>query len=423
MAADCSTGTYNVDESRMSFPIDAIRSQFPALQESRGTIFFDNAAGAQLPARVVDAVRDHLVHRMVQRGGPYTLSREVDDVIGRARVAVADLVKAPDPNEIVFGLNGTSFMRLVSQTVAEQGAERNEIIVTELDHEANISVWLDLQKRGFTLRFWPLANGNSRLDLEDLAPLLSNKTRLVAVTWASNATGSLVDVAAVAAAAHAVGAEVFVDAVHYLPHGPIDVQSTGIDYMACSTYKAFAPHMGFGWGRKQHLDNLPAFREYFIPDVAPYKFEIGTYVYENVSGLLAAIDYLEDLGRRCGADGDRRQVLHHAMQAIRSYEMTLSDRMLRGLEEIPSVREYGLREPQDRTPTFCFTVEGLSPAAVCENAGRRGYAIRYGHLYCPRLIKRLGLSEEVGAVRASLVHYNTADEIDGFLEALRRSHP
>jgi len=402
----------------MSFPIDAIRSQFPALRESRGTIFFDNAAGAQLPARVIDAVKDHLVHRMVQRGGPYTLSREVDDVIERARAAVADLVNASDPNEIVFGLNGTSFMRLVSQTIAEQRGARSEIIVTELDHEANISVWLDLQKRGFTVRFWPLADGNPRLDLKDLVPLLSDKTRLVAVTWASNGTGSLVDVAAVADAAHAAGAEVFVDAVHYLPHGPIDVQNAGIDYMACSSYKAFAPHMGFGWGRKQCLDGLPAFREYFIPDVAPHKFEIGTYAYENVAGLVAAIEYLENVGRMCGADGDRHQAIHHAMQAIRSYEMTLSDHMLRGLEKIPSVRVYGLRKPSDRTPTFCFTFEGIPPAVVCEKMGGRGYAIRYGHLYCPRLIKRLGLSEDIGAIRASLVHYNTKDEIDGFLEAL-----
>jgi len=403
----------------MNFPIDAIRNQFPALNEPRGTIFFDNAAGAQLPARVIDAVRDHLVHRMVQRGGPYTLSREVDDVVERARVAVADLVNAPDPNEIVFGLNGTWFMRLVSQTIAEQRNGRNEIVVTELDHEANISVWIALQQRGFTIRFWPLADGNPRLDLKDLVPLLSDKTRVVAVTWASNAIGSLVDVAAVADAAHAAGAEVFVDAVHYLPHGPIDVQRAGIDYMACSIYKAFAPHMGFGWGRKQLLDRLPAFREYFIPDAAPHKFEIGTYVYENVAGLLAAIEYLEDVGRRCGADGDRKQALHHAMQAIRNYEMTLSERMLRGLENIPSVVVYGLRKPPDRTPTFCFTFEGVSPAAVCENVGRRGYAIRYGHLYCPRLIRRLGLSEDVGAIRASLVHYNTADEIDGFLDAMK----
>ncbi len=402
----------------MNFPIEDIRRQFPALTESRGTVFFDNAAGAQLPMRVIDAVKDHLVHRMVQRGGPYTLSREVDDVIVRARQAVADLVNAADVNEIVFGLNGTSFMRLVSQTIAEQAGERNEIIVTELDHEANISVWLDLQKRGFNVRFWPVVNGTPRLDLKDLTPLLSAKTRLVAVTWASNATGSLVDVESVAEAAHHVGAEVFVDAVHYLPHGPIDVQSTGIDYMACSVYKAFAPHMGFGWGKRQHLDGLPAFREYFIPDAAPYKFEIGTYVYENVAGLVAAIDYLEDLGRKCGATGNRRQALHQAMQAIREYEMTLSQRMLAGMERNPAIRVYGLRNPADRTPTFCFNVEATSPADVCEKAAARGFGIRYGHLYCPRLIQRLGLSEDIGAVRASLVHYNTLPEVDAFLEVL-----
>jgi cysteine desulfurase family protein (TIGR01976 family) len=403
----------------MNFPIETIRAQFPALGESRGTTFFDNAAGAQLPARVIDAVKDHLVHRMVQRGGPYMLSREVDDVIVRARQAVADLVNAADANEIVFGMNGTSFMRLVSQTIAEQPHERDEIIVTELDHEANISVWLELQKKGFTVRFWPLADRTPRLDLRDLAPLLSARTRLVAVTWASNATGSLVDVAAVAEAAHRVGAEVFVDAVHYLPHGPIDVQSACIDYMACSAYKAFAPHMGFGWGRKQALDGLPAFREYFVPDSAPYKFEIGTYVYENVAGLLAAVEYLEDIGRQCGAAGDRRDALQHGMRAIRDYEMTLSDRMLAGLESIPSMRIYGLRKPSERTPTFCFNIGGIPPAEVCEKAARAGYGIRYGHLYCPRLIKRLDISEDVGAVRASLVHYNTVDEIDGFIDALR----
>jgi selenocysteine lyase/cysteine desulfurase len=179
--------------------------------------------------------------------------------------------------------------------------------------------------------------------------------------------------------------------------------------------------MGFGWGRKKLLDSLPAFREYFIPDAAPYKFEIGTYVYENVSGLVAAIDYLEDVGRMCGASGDRRQIIHHAMESIRNYEMTLSERMLRGLDGIPSVRTYGLRQSRDRTPTFCFTVEGMSPAAVSERASGRGYAIRHGHLYCPRLIKRIGLSEDSGAVRASLVHYNTAEEIDGFIDGLKEA--
>src|SRR5262249_8105603 len=158
-----------------------------------------------------------------------------------------------------------------------------------------------------------------------------------------------------------------------------------------------------------------AFREYLIPDAAPHKFEIGTYVYENVAGLIAAIEYLEDVGRRCGARGNRRQAIRHAMEAVRSYEVTLSDHMLGGLEKIPSVRVYGLRKPPDRTSSFCFTVDGVSPATVCQSVSRRGYAIRHGHLYCPRLIKRLGLSEDIGAIRASLAHYNTTDEIAGFV--------
>lgn len=403
----------------MSFPVDAVRAQFPALHEIRDTIFFDNAAGSQLPARVIDAVTDHLVHRMVQRGGPYRLSREVDDVIVRARAAVADWVNAASPAEIVFGLNGTSFMRLVSLCVAEQGGPRNEVIVSELDHEANISVWLELEKRGMTVRFWPLAaDGEPRLELQDLLPLLSEKTRMVAVTMASNAVGSTVDIAGAAQAAHQAGAEIFLDAVHYLPHGPIDVQKLDIDYMACSVYKAFAPHMGFMWGRMAALNTLPAFREYFIPDASPYKFEIGTYVYENVSGLIAAVDYLEDLGKRCGGTGGRRELLGRAMSAIRDHERDLSERMLAGLEKNPAVSVYGRRNPDLRTPTFCFNVEGFSPAEVCDFMTARGFAIRYGHLYCPRLIKRLGLTEAVGANRASLVHYNAVDEVDSFVSAL-----
>jgi cysteine desulfurase family protein (TIGR01976 family) len=404
---------------RNGFPVKELRRQFPALKESRGTIFFDNAAGAQLPGNVIDAVKDHLVHRMVQRGGPYKLSREVDDVIVRARAGVADLVNAFDPDEIVFGLNGTSFMRLVSQAIAEQGGSRKEIIVTEMDHEANISVWVELEKRGMTIKFWPVSKHAHRLDVQDLESMLSDKTRLVAVTWASNSIGSTVDVTAVAKAAHRVGAEVFIDAVHYLPHGPIDVQKTGVDYIACSLYKAFAPHIGFMWGRKQLLDKLPAFREYFIPDISPHKFEIGTYVYENVAGVIAAIDYLESLGRRCGASGTRRQALGEAMNAIRNYEMTLSERMLAGFETVPPIQMYGVREPQHRTPTFCFTVEGATPEKVCDRMAEHGYGIRYGHLYCPRLIKRLGLSVDIGAVRASLIHYNTTEEIDGFIAALK----
>ncbi len=400
------------------FPVEAVRDQFPALTEVEATTFFDNAAGSQLPAVVIEAIRRHLVHHMVQRGGPYTQSRQVDAVILEARRAVADLVNAPDPEEVAFGLNATSFMRLVSQAIAEQGGERNEIVVSDLDHEANVSVWLDLERRGFSIRRWPLAGDAPELAVDQLRPLLSERTRLVAVTWASNAVGSVVDVAGAADAAHRVGAELFVDAVHYLPHGPIDVQGAQIDYLACSAYKAFAPHIGFLWGRRRLLDALPAFREYFIPDRTPHKFELGTYAYENVAGLLAAVGYLESLGRSCGAQGDRRRVLGYAMTAIRDYEASLSERMLQGLARLRSIRVYGAPVPQGRTPTFSFTAEGITPTGVCRELAQRGYSLRHGHLYCPRLMERLGLSSETGAVRASLVHYNTLGEVDGFVAAL-----
>src|SRR5712692_10176490 len=269
------------------FPIDWVREQFPALNQGDGFIFFDNAAGAQAPREVLYTVYDHLLSRNVQRGGRYRHSREVDGAIANAR----------DPNEVAFGMNATSFIRIVSLAIGRTLGERNEIVVTDLDHEANVATWLELERDGAAIRWWPVRE-DGRLHPEDLDALLTPKTRLVACTVASNAIGSTVDVAEVAKRAHAAGAEVFLDCVHYAPHGPIDVQAFGCDYLVCSGYKIFAPHMGFLWGRREALEALPTFREDFIPDEAPFKIEVGTYVYENVAGMSAAIDYLEALGKR-----------------------------------------------------------------------------------------------------------------------------
>jgi cysteine desulfurase family protein (TIGR01976 family) len=406
-----------------TFPIDRIRHSFPALRQSDGFLFFDNAAGAQIPQNVLDAVNEHLVLRNVQRGGRYEKSRAVDAAIEQARAAVAAFLNARSPEEIAFGMNATSFLRLVSLALAESLGERREIVVTDLDHEANVAVWLALERQGAAIRWWRFRE-DGRLHAEDLAPLLSSKTRLVACTAASNALGSIVDVAAASRLAHAAGAELLLDAVHYAPHGPIDVQAWDCDYLICSGYKIFAPHMGFLWGRSESLAALCTFREDFIPDAAPAKIEVGTYVYENVAGMSAAIDYLESLA---GPDGgspaadSRRGRLVRAMERIRDYEATLSAELLRGLAAIDGVTIYGLRDPastRERVPTLSFNVAGIPAAEVCAQLAARGIGVRDGNMYAPRVISRLGLGERGSIVRASLVHYNTREEIATFLASL-----
>lgn len=405
------------------FPISQVRVHFPALQN--GFIFFDNAAGAQAPQTVLDAVAHHLLHRNVQRGGRYRQSQEVDETIAQARASVALLVNARHPDEISFGMNATSFMRLISLAIGQSLQERREIIVTDLDHESNVSVWLALQREGAKIVWWHFRD-DGRLHPEDLEKLLSPRTRIVACTLASNALGSILDVAEVSRRAHAAGAEVFIDAVHYGPHGPIDVQAFGCDYLVCSGYKMFSPHMGFLWGRREILNALPTFREDFIPDTTPSKLEVGTYIYENVAGMDAAVRYLEDLGKRINpAVASRRAALVAATEAIRDYEAQLSRAMLQALKSA-NATVYGITAPDRtsyRTPTLCFNLPDIAPARVTEELAKRDIAVRDGHMYSPRLIKRLGLTQESGAVRASLVHYNTLEEISSFASALAAFRP
>jgi cysteine desulfurase family protein (TIGR01976 family) len=406
------------------FPVDRVRQMFPALHRKGSSIFFDNAAGAQVPQKVLDAVNDHLLTRNVQRGGAYHESQEVDAAIAQARQAVASFLNATDPDEVAFGMNATSFIRLVSLALGQDLGERREIIVSDLDHEANIATWLALEREGVVVRWWRVGD-DGNLHFADLEPLLSARTRLVACTVASNALGTIVDVAGLAKRAHAVGAEVFLDCVHYAPHGPIDVQDWGCDYLVCSGYKIFAPHMGFLWGRREALERLSTFREDFIPNVPPLKIEVGTFVYENVAGMRAAIEYLADLGASLnGGDstGSLRRRLQHAMEAIREYEATLSTALLEGLLAIKGGTVYGIQHPSaahQRVPTLCFNLKDVSPAALATRMANKGIAVRDGHMYSPRLMKRLGISPDRGAVRASLVHYNTHAEVRLFLHELQ----
>jgi len=400
------------------FPVNEVRAAFPALQD--GFVFFDNAAGAQSPQTVLNAVANHLLHRNVQRGGRYKQSQEVDEAIAQARASVALLVNARHPDEISFGMNATSFMRLISIGIGQSFKDRREIIVTDLDHEANIAVWLALEREGAKIVWWHFRE-DGRLHPEDLEKLLSPRTRIVACTLASNAIGSILDVAEVSKRAHAAGAEVFVDAVHFGPHGTIDVQAFDCDYLVCSGYKIFSPHMGFLWGRLETLNALPTFREDFVPDTAPSKLEIGTYIYENVAGMDAAVRYLEDLGRRINpAATSRRAALVASAEAVRDYEAQLSRAMLDALANAKATI-YGISakaEIGQRTPTLCFNLPGLAPGKVTEELAKRDIGVRDGHMYSPRLMKRFGLTKESGAVRASLVHYNTMEEVRRFGSAL-----
>jgi cysteine desulfurase family protein (TIGR01976 family) len=415
----------NASRSYVGFPIETVRAAFPALARSPEFVFFDNAAGAQVPQIVLDAVNHHLLECNVQRGGRYAKSRAVDETILGARRSVADLLNARDPSEIAFGMNATSFIRLVSLAIGQTLGKRYEIVVTDMDHEANIATWLALERNGAQIRWWKMRD-DGNLHVDDLIPLLSSATRLVACTLASNALGSIVDVAAAAKVAHTAGAEIVLDAVHYGPHGLIDVQAWDCDYLVCSGYKIFAPHMGFLWGRRELLQQLPTFREDFIPDEPPGKIEAGTFIYENVAGMDAAVRYLKTLGKsmrgndKAEKSESGRASLQRAFTTIRAYEESLSLEMIRVLSDCGAI-VYGVGEKKrigERVPTLCFNVPNVSPARVTEELAKQNIGVRDGHMYTPRLMKRLGLTTESGAVRVSLVHYNTMEEVRRFGSAL-----
>lgn len=401
------------------FPIAAVRARFPALAHNAGHLYFDNAAGAQLPDLALEAVHRHLLTHNVQRGARYGLSRSVDAGIAAARQSVALLVNAYDPAEISFGMNATSFIRLVSLGIGQSLGDRNEIIVTDLDHDANVSTWLALETMGARCVFWHMRE-DGRLHVEDLAPLLNARTRLVACAAASHALGTLVDVKAAGELAHDAGAEIFVDCVHYTPHALVDVQDWDCDYLVCSGYKTFSPHMGFLWGRIALLRALPTFREDFIPNEPPHKIEVGTFVYENVAGMDGAVRYLEQLGHDLsdGAALSRREAIAAAMAAIQRYEMILSRAVLDVLHG-HGATVYGISgSAEGRVPTISFNFAKVTPAQLAQKLADREIGVRDGHMFAPRLMARLGLTMASGAVRISLVHYNTLDEIAQLDKAL-----
>jgi cysteine desulfurase family protein (TIGR01976 family) len=410
--------------------LSVLRGQFPALQQTdegdRPFVYFDGPGGTQAPQVVIDAVADYLTHSNTNVHGAFITSQRTDEVIAEAHQAMADFLNAPSPEEIIFGPNMTTLTFSISRAIGRELQPGDEIVVTRLDHDANIAPWLALEERGAIVHYADFNLADCTLDMEGLAALINERTRLVAVGYASNAVGTINDVQRIAEMAHAVGAWIYVDAVHYAPHGPIDVQAVGCDFLVCSAYKFFGPHIGALYGRYDLLDRLRAYKVRPAWNRPPHKFETGTQNHEGLVGLTAAINYLADLGSEFGAPfaneypefEGRRLHLKMAMAAVRAYERPLVGHLIDGLLAIPGVTLYGITEParfDQRVPTVAFTLEGYSPRQVAERLGQEGIFVWDGNYYALEVTERLGVEENGGMVRVGIAHYNTLGEIERLL--------
>ena len=414
------------------FDVDAARSHFPALERvtnGRPAAYLDGPAGTQVPRECIDAIAAYLERGGANSHGRFEQSRETDALWLEAHAASAAFLGADDPGEIILGPNMTTLTFALSRGMGRLLRPGDEIVVTRLDHDANVAPWLALQQeRDVTIRWIEIDGNDCTLDLSRFEDLLSDRTRLVAVGLASNAVGTLNPVARMADAVHAAGAWLFVDAVHAAPHLPIDVRALGADFVACSPYKFYGPHLGMIWGRRELLDAIPAVKVRPSSDDLPGRFETGTPPYEVLAGLLGTYRYLEQLGVDAGAPGDpgtserRRERLHAALEAMRGYERSLTPLLLDGLASVPGVRVWGITDAsrlEERVPTVAFTMERHSPADIAQHLGERAIATWDGDYYAYELIRALGLAESGGMVRVGLVHYNTAAEVERLVDALR----
>lgn len=371
------------------------------------------------------AVTKHFLEANANTHGDFLTSRRADAAVDQARRLSAAFLGANSPSEIVFGPNMTTLTYSLSRALARGWSAGDEVIVSDLDHDANISPWLDLTERGIVVRRIPLSSSREgTLDLQALGRLLSARTRLVAIGYASNALGTINDLPRVIELAHGSGAQVWVDAVHYGPHGLIDVQALGCDFLVCSAYKFFGPHLGILWGRRALLDQLRSDRVRPAPSESPDKFETGTKNHEGLAGLVGTFDYLGELGGvpNLAQDASPRLALERAMRRIRSYELELGALLLEGLRGVPGLRIVGLSESADlerRVPTFGFTLRGVSSHEVSHRLSEQGIFSWAGHHYALTLMDRLGLAEHGGVVRVGAVHYNTREEVERLSIALR----
>lgn len=406
--------------------VQTCRQQFPALSRQvngQTAIYFDGPGGTQVPQRVIDAVSHYLAHMNANHEGLFATSHESDRVLDDAHQALADFVGADDPATVAFGANMTTLTFALSRSLARTWTTGDEVIVTRLDHDANVSPWvLAAQDAGATIRYVEFRHEDCTLDMDDLKSKLSDRTKLVAVGCASNSVGTLNPVQEIAALAHEKGALVFLDAVHYAPHTLIDVKALDCDFLACSVYKFFGPHVGVLWGRRELMEQLDAYKVRPAPDSLPGKWMTGTQNHEGIAGSLAAVDYLADLGRAIAANDslDRRAALTSAYTAIAEYEQMLITKLLDGLAELSHIQVWGITDTtrcNDRLPTVSITSEKETATQLAQRLGEAGIFVWNGNYYALQLTETLGLEPE-GMVRIGLAHYNTPNEVERLLGEL-----
>ena len=408
-----------------------VRSQFPSLARTingQPAAFLDGPGGTQVTQSVIDSISHYLKTSNANTHGHYATSRETDEIISGARSAMADFLGC-ESDEIVFGPNMTTLTFAISRSIGRELGPGDEILLTQLDHSANISPWQALEERGVKIQFVDIREEDCTLDLDDFARKLSSRTKFVAFGYASNAVGTINDVKTIIRMAHDAGALAYIDAVHYAPHGFIDVRDLDCDFLACSTYKFFGPHMGVLYGKREHLQRLHPYKVRPNTDDVPGGWEMGTLNHECLAGITACVDYLAELGSKAilpptddVRHTTRRALLHSAYHAIQFHEHNLSLRMLGGLAEIPGLRLYGISDPARvayRCPTFAIRIEGQHPRELAAKLGERGIFTWDGNYYALNLTERLGVEADGGFLRIGFVHYNTEDEAERVLAELR----
>jgi cysteine desulfurase family protein (TIGR01976 family) len=404
-----------------------IRSQFPALAQKvsgHPAVFLDGPGGTQVPQRVIDAIGDYLTRSNANTGGAFATSRRTDATVADARGAMADFLGC-NPDEVVIGPNMTTLTFAISRAIGRELVPGDEIVLTYLDHDANVAPWQALEERGVIIRLVNVNPSDCTLDLRDLAEKIGSRTKLVAVGYASNAVGTINDVNAIVGLAHEKGALAYIDAVHYAPHGPIDVRALDCDFLACSTYKFFGPHMGVLYGKREHLQRLQPYKVRPCTNAIPGRWEWGTLNHECIAGISACVDYLADLGRHVGSSStDRRSALLAAYGAIQHHERGLAEAMIRGLRDIPGLKLYGIADPEllhRRCPTFAVRIANRTPLELATWLGERGFFTWDGNYYALNLTEQLDVEKDGGFLRIGLAHYNTAEEVSRLLSALREA--
>lgn len=410
----------------MTLDLSAIRSQFLAL--SRQAIFLDNPGGTQIAQQAIDRMNQYLVECNANHGGAFGTSIASDAMLEEAHQAMADFYNAASPEEIIFGNNMTTLTLHISRSISREWKQGDEIVVTRLDHDANVTPWvLAAQDRGAKVKWVDFDVEDGTLRMDDLQKALERKPRLLAVGYASNGLGTINPVAKIIKMAHAVGTMVYVDAVQYAPHGPIDVQKLDCDFLVSSAYKFFGPHAGILYGKRELLEKLFAYKVRPAANELPGKFETGTQNHEGIAGVLGAVEYFQWIGREFGGDDiegnyqGRRLELKKGLTAIHAYELELGRALLAALESVPGLHLYGLtdaRRIEDRVATFSFRLKDMHPRAVAEKLAQQEIYVWDGNYYALNVTERLGVEDSGGMVRVGAVHYNTLEEVERLKEAL-----